>query len=116
MTQQQINIVVDNGDDFYAHEASINFNAMQFIFDFKCVTPRTDMRSKDTQIISVKHNSVMVDVNMAKQLMGVLQKSISQYEEQFGEIKQSEAVKKMIKISQEAIDKGEVNTTPSYMG
>ena len=56
MEEKKINFNINDGDDFFAHEMSINFNPMQFIFDFRSVTPRIDVRSRDSSVISIKHN------------------------------------------------------------
>jgi len=59
--EEKVNLNISDGDVFFAHELSINFNPMQFIFDFKSITPRVDPRSQTKASISLKHNVVMVD-------------------------------------------------------
>ena len=53
--QKKINISINEGMEFFAHELSVNFNPTQFIFDFKCITPRVDPRSKEVPHLNIKH-------------------------------------------------------------
>ena len=84
--QQKINLNINDGDVFYAHELSINFNPLQFVFDFKSVTPRVDPRSKDRASIVLKHNVVLVDPFHAKRVHELLGNVIKKYEKEFGKI------------------------------
>ena len=84
--KKNINFNIKDGDAFYAHEMSINFNPMQFIFDFKCITPRIDIRSKDSNVISITHNVILIDPYQAKQLHKVLGDAIKKYEKEFSKI------------------------------
>ena len=43
---EQININIHEGEPFFAHEVTVNFTPTQLAMDFKCITPRTDPRSK----------------------------------------------------------------------
>ncbi len=118
MEQNKINISVDDGDAFFCHEMSINYNPMQLIFDFKSVTPRVDMRSKQGPSIKVKHNVVMLDPFHAKQMLQLLNKVVVDYEKDFGEIKKPEAIERMeqkIKDKQAHPDPKTVST-PTYFG
>ncbi len=36
--KESINLAISDGDPFFAHEVSINFNPMQFILDFRCIS------------------------------------------------------------------------------
>ena len=79
--------VSDVTADFFAHEASVNFNPTQFILDFKCITPRVDPRAKNGPIINLRHNIIMVDAYHAKRLHELLGNVIEKYENEFGVIK-----------------------------
>jgi hypothetical protein len=119
MTEQkkQINMSIDDGKEFFAHELSVNFNPTQFSFDFRCITPRTDPRSNQAPVVAIKHNLIMVDPWHAKEILRVLNNTITKYEEKFGEIKQPEAVKKYQKEKEkQAKVKPEETKAPSYMG
>ena len=58
--QKQINLNINDGEPFFAHEVSMNFTPTQISMDFKCITPRTDPRSKGPTFL-LKHNVVMLE-------------------------------------------------------
>ncbi len=114
---KKINLGINDGKEFFAHEMSINFNPTQFIFDFKCITPRVDPRSKDVPYLSIKHNVVMVEVHHAKKIHELLGRVISDYEKKLGKIELPKAVKKARKESKKAKDeKSTEQAVPSYLG
>jgi len=118
MAEKKINFGINDGDNFFAHEVSVNFNPTQFILDFKCITPRVDPRSNEGPFINIKHNVVMMDVFHAKKFMEFLSKRIEDYEKEFGKIEKPSAVKKIEKKRQkEAKDsKNKKTEAPSYFG
>lgn len=108
--------ISDHGADFFAHEASINFNPTQFIFDFKCITPRVDPRAKESTVINLKHNVIMLDVYHAKRFFELLGDVIGNYEKEFSKIdkpKEIVAMEKKNKKFQKNVTK---STVPSYLG
>ncbi|MFH1064623.1 MAG: DUF3467 domain-containing protein [Candidatus Woesearchaeota archaeon] len=113
-----INISVDDGEAFFCHEMSISYNPMQLILDFKSVTPRVDMRSKQGPSISVKHNVVLLDPFHAKQMLHLLNKVVTDYEADFGEIKKPESIEKAEQKIKDRQANAEPKTvsTPSYFG
>jgi len=117
---QNLNMTIDDGEPFFCHEMSVNFNPMQVILDFKSITPRTDMRSKDRPVINVKHNVVMVDPFHAKRMLQLLNKVITDYESEFGTIEKPKAVakaeKKMAKGQKSAKKDKKTVSSPSYFG
>jgi len=117
---KKINLGVHDGNEFFAHELSVNFNPTQFIFDFRCVTPRSDPRSKDIPFISIKHNIVLTEPYHAKRIYEVLGNVIKQYESQFGKIEKPKAVveyeKKVKKAAKDGNKKSTKETIPSYLG
>ncbi|MBT7902995.1 DUF3467 domain-containing protein [Candidatus Woesearchaeota archaeon] len=123
MEQKNVKISVSEGTDFFCHEISINFNPMQFILDFKNITPRVDIRNKEGPTLVLRHNVVMLDPFNAKQMLNVLQNAIEKYETEFGEIKKPKMIKKaetkMKKKAKTAKSK-KTNTTepnsPNYFG
>ena len=116
MAHEQININVSDGEPFYAHEATINFTPTQLNMDFKCITPRSDPRSKKP-VFHIKHNVVMVDPWHAKAFLGVLANSIGKYEEEFGKISKPKAITKAEKKQKDYMKKvNKKDTTPNYMG
>ena len=115
--EEKVNLNISDGDSFYAHELSINFNPMQFIFDFKSITPRVDPRSQTRASISLKHNVVMVDPYHAKRILNLLETTVKKYEKEFGTIEQPKALKAMEKKrkGKEGAIKDKDNI-PSYFG
>lgn len=118
MDQEKINLNISDGEAFFAHELSINFNPMQFIFDFKNITPRIDPRSKSRASISLKHNVIMVDPYHAKNVLSLLEKTIKKYEKEFGAIKKPQALKMLEKKkkNREVEDPKNKIQIPSYFG
>lgn len=114
--EKQINVGINDGKEFFAHELSINFNPMQFILDFKCVTPRVDPRTKDTPFISIKHNVVMVDPFHAKRIVEVLSNALNNYEKQFGKIEKPKALQKFEKSRKKTSKSEQKTQAPSYLG
>jgi hypothetical protein len=113
-----MNVSIDEGDSTFCHELSINFNPLQFIFDFKTVTPRVDVRSKEGPTVHIKHNAVMMEPYHVKKMLELLTKVVADYEKEFGTIEKPEAVarleKKMAKNPPKVDDKT-VNI-PTYFG
>ncbi|MFC1741566.1 DUF3467 domain-containing protein [Nanoarchaeota archaeon] len=113
---KNMNVHINDGEAFFCHEVSLNFNPMQVIFDFKCVTPRVDMRSKQGPVINIAHNVVMTDPYHAKRMLELLNRVITDYENEFGEIKKPKALEKMEKkIKAKPVDKKTISA-PSYFG
>ncbi len=120
--KKQINMTIADGHEFWAHELSINFNPTQFIFDFKCITPRIDPRSQRSPTLLLRHNIVMTDIYHAKLIHELLGNVLKKYEEEHGKIKKPEAIEKIEKKrkKEEGQNKKKVestkNSTPSYLG
>ena len=118
--EKKVNMSIEDGKSFFAHEVSINFNPTNFILDFKNVTPRVDPRSKENLVLRMEHNVVMVDPYHAKRISELLSKVVKDYEKEFGKIEKPKAVKK---YEDSAKKKGRPSkaekaktTTPSYFG
>ena len=117
MAQEQINLNIQDGEPFFAHEVTVNFTPTQLSFDFKCITPRTDPRSKKPSF-QLKHNVVMVDPWHAKALLGVLQNAVQKYEQEFGKIQKPKSLEKAEKKQKELMKElgDKVPEVPTYMG
>lgn len=113
--KEPINITINDGEPFFSHEMTVNFTPTQFTFDFKCITPRTDPRSKKPSFL-LKHNVVMVDPWHAKMILGVLNNVIRKYEEEYGTIKKPKPVEIAEKKQKKAIKATQHTETPSYLG
>jgi len=120
MQEKKINFSINEGDEFFAHEVTINFNPTQFIFDFKCVTPRSDPRIQQGPTLAIKHNVVMLDVYHAKKLHELLGNIVGRYEKDYGKIGKPKAIEKAEKNkSKKAKSMGkdkDLSTAPSYFG
>ncbi len=116
MAEKKINFGIDDGDNFFAHEASVNFNPTQFILDFKCITPRVDPRSNEGPLITIKHNVIMLEAYHAKRFLEFLQKRVDDYEKEFGKITKPKAMKMIDKKRKKMPKKKEKIDTPSYFG
>ena len=118
MAQEQINLHINDGEPFFAHEATINFTPTQIALDFKCITPRTDPRSKRPSF-QLKHNVVMLDAWHAKTMVGVLANVVEKYEKEFGKIAKPKGIVKAEKEQKEAKKKAgkkPAPEVPTYMG
>ncbi len=117
MAQDQINLNINDGEPFFAHEVTVNFTPTQMTLDFKCITPRTDPRSKKPSF-QLKHNVIMIDPWHAKALLDVLSNVVTKYEQEFGKIQKPKSLLKAEKKHKELAKKaGEhVPEVPTYMG
>ncbi|SRR3989344_1644202 len=116
---KKVNMTIKEGDAFFAHEVSINFNPMNFILDFKNVTPRVDPRSNDSLVLHMAHNVIIVDPYHAKKISELLTKVVGDYEKQLGKIEVPKALKKYeekMKKGKPVDAKKAKTTTPSYLG
>jgi len=95
--EEKINLNINDGDAFFAHQASINFNPAMFFMDFKNITPRIDERSQSRATIVLKHNLVMLEPYHALLFRGLLDKVIKDYEKEFGKIQKPQALKEIEK-------------------
>lgn len=114
---QKMNVTIDDGNVFFAHELSINYNPLQFTLDFKNITPRVDVRNKDAPSVHIKHDVVMMDPYHLKLMLELMTKVVKDYEKKFGKIKKPKALEKMQKATEKK-GKAEEKTVkaPSYFG
>ena len=95
---------------------SCNFTPTQFSFDFKCITPRTDPRSKTPSFL-LEHNVVMVEPYHAKMIYNVLGNVLKKYEETFGKINKPKSVEKAEKKQKKILkEQGDKTKAPNYFG
>ena len=115
---QKGTIYVNDGEPFFAHELTVNFTPTQFMLDYKCITPRSDPRTKDSATFLLKHNVIMVEPWHAKRIAAVLGTVVKKYEEEFGEITKPKALEKAEKKQKSllAAQKAMPSETPSYLG
>lgn len=108
--------ITDHCAEFFAHEASINFNTTQFIMDFKCVTPRIDPRAKESAILNLRHNIIMLDAFHAKKFHELLGEVLKNYEKEFGKIEEPKQIKMIEKKKKKQEKDALPDSTPSYLG
>jgi len=117
MEEKKINVGVSSKEPFFAHETSINFNPTQFVLDFKCVTPLTDIRTQNTPTISIKHSLIMLDPYHAKEVYKLMSRVLEKYEKEFGVIEKPKAIEKFEKKHKAKGEGKETKTSiPSYFG
>jgi len=118
MVEKKLNLSINEGDVFFAHEVALNFNPTQFIFDFKSITPRVDPRSQQNPVVSIKHNIVLVDPYHLKKIYELMGRVIKKYEDEFGKVEKPKAIEKFEK-KRKSMVKDELATkpfTPDYFG
>lgn len=126
MAENKINLNIVDGDSFFCHEVSTNFNALQFIFDFKNITPRMDPRTADgATVMTLKHNVVFMDIYQAKRFYELVGSALEKYEKSYGKIIKPKVIEKIEKErakndknSKKIVTKpqaGEIKV-PSYLG
>ncbi|MBI2140411.1 DUF3467 domain-containing protein [Candidatus Woesearchaeota archaeon] len=117
MVDEKINMSINDGEAFFAHELSINFNPLQFVFDFKSVTPRVDARSKDRASICLRHNVVLLDPFHTKKVYELLGNVLKRYEKEFGRIEKPKALQVLEKKSKKEMKAHEEEKieAPSYI-
>ena len=114
--KKQVNFEIDNGDTFFADEITIVHNPTKVIFDFKNISPRFDVRNKDTQPIKIKHNVIVVDVFTAKEIVRILKDNIKNYEKRFGKIEIPKAMQLAQKEMKKKKKKSKDIESPAYFG
>ncbi len=110
----QVNVRVKDAEHFFAHETTINYNPVEFVIDFKCVTP---VQEFNQNAILLKHNIVMVSPFHAKTFLGALNKLVTDYEKKFGTIKRPAELEKAEKLMKKQ-ERAHVTTTDpeNYFG
>jgi hypothetical protein len=116
MEGNKVNLSVVDGDSFFAHQASINFNPTMLFLDFKNITPRVDERNQTQATFVLKHNVVMLEPYHAVLFKNLFDKVIKDYEKQFGKIEKPEAIKKIEKDAKKAEKINSIDETPTYLG
>ncbi len=112
----QLNVRIRDGEQFFSNESSINFNPNEIVIDFKCMTHTHDVA--DRRGLVLRHNMVIMNPFHAKNFLVMFSNVIKDYENRFGEIKKSEAVKRAEgMLKKEEKKKSEVRNDPdTYFG
>jgi hypothetical protein len=82
-------ITIDNSNKaFYTDNVSVLHGKGQFVIDFRQTTPRMDnVRGEQKLSFVTRHETVVMNPQLAKSLLEVLTDSVEKYEKQFGSIK-----------------------------
>ena len=96
MVEQQVNVDVNPGQDFFAEQISVSHSPVRFVVDFVKSTPRIDPGSQTTRLLTT-HDVIMLDPYLAKEFLSVLSDNIGKYEKKFGKIEKPAALKKFEK-------------------
>ena len=120
MAEKKVNLSIHEGGEFFAHELSINYNPTQFVFDYKCITPRVDPRSQESPIVAIKHNVILADPYHAKKMHELLGKILDKYEKDYGKIEKPKAMKafekKHKKKKKGKDEEDNTKVAPNYFG
>ena len=87
--KRRVNVNIDHSNlGFFTDNVAISHNPLKFIFDFTQVTPRFDRIGPEMQqSFAVKHNTIIMDPIMAKNILEILKDNLEKYEKKFGKIK-----------------------------
>ena len=85
----QINIMDEK--DILADEVTMLHNPTRFFIDVKSVTPRMDLGN--TRVVK-RHNVIILDPFIAKELLRVLEENIKSYEKKYGTIEKPQQYQK----------------------
>jgi hypothetical protein len=108
--KREVNVGINHGNEaFFANGVSIVSNKDKFEFDFRQASQRLDdVGDKQRTTIFIKHNAIMVDPALAKGMLQILEKSIKDYEKNFGKLNLPKKEKLKLK-------KNIATTTPDYI-
>jgi len=96
MVEQQVNVDVNPGQDFFAEQISVSHSPVRFVVDFVKSTPRIDPGAQTTRLLTT-HSVIMLDPYLAKEFLSVLTDNVGKYEKKFGKIEKPDALKKFEK-------------------
>lgn len=112
MLKKPLKVGVVQGDAFYCDGVTIAHSPTKFILDFKQRTPRFDPSEQGEEVtLMVKHNVVVIDTDVIKNVFQSLKDNIAKYEKEYGKLKSA----KPVKIQKEG-NKESVEPSSSYIG
>ena len=110
---QQINVEVQNGQDFYADQVSVSHNPLKFILDFTRTTPRIDGNATSQPRLVMSHSVLLLDPYLAAEFIEVMKDNIAKYEKRYGKITKPGPLKK---VEEEAKKTGKKEVRQEYFG
>jgi hypothetical protein len=89
-------------EPFNADSATIIHGEGSVVIDFKQTTPRVDQVEENTEhTVITEHDAIVLQPQMAKVLLNLLEENIENYEEKFGEIELPDAEEQQVDASEE---------------
>ena len=88
---EEIQVNVEDGETFFADEVSVIHNPVRIVIDFKSITPRIDVKPSQIRL-RMKHNTIVLDPQLAKDFLKALTTNIANFEKRFGIIKKLKSV------------------------
>lgn len=107
MNEKPLKLGIVQGDAFYCDGVTIAHSPTKFILDFKQRTPRFDPGKEGEEVsLIVKHNVVVIDADIIKNIFHSLKENMEKYEKQYGKLKTPKPVKVKKEKRDTAIDVG----------
>lgn len=102
MGQNNRTFKAEHNEPFHADSATIIHGKGSVVVDFKQTTPRVDQLEGNTEhTVITEHNAIVLQPQMAKVLLNLLEENIGDYEEKFGEIELPEKTDQSVKTDRE---------------
>ncbi len=113
--KEKMNVSVDHSEPgFFSDNVAVSHTPMKFVVDFAQITPRFDsVGGQRQQSLAIKHKTIILDPQVAKDFLNVLKENLGKYEKNFGSIKVPKAEKKSAKIEKSVI---EADASSRYIG
>ncbi len=118
MTAQQqkerMNVSVDHSEPgFFSDSVAVSHTPVKFVVDFSQITPRFDsVAGQKQQSLAIKHKTIILDPQVAKDFLSVLKENLGKYEKNFGAIKMPKPMKEKAKIEKTI----ETDASSRYIG
>lgn len=114
MEEKQIQGIQNfDNNPFVSNQQNVTIQTDKILLDFKNIYSQFD--PANNEIIIINHKMIILDPYIAKLFFDTLNKSIMEYEKQFGKIKKPEAVTKAEEQAK-IRTKTSSSTSYSYMG
>lgn len=87
--KEKMNVSVDHSEPgFFSDNVAVSHTPVKFVVDFAQITPRFDsVAGQRQQSLAIKHKTIILDPQVAKDFLSVLKENIGKYEKNFGSIK-----------------------------
>ncbi len=114
--KERMNVSVDHSEPgFFSDNVAVSHTPMKFVVDFAQVTPRFDsVAGQRQQSLAIKHKTIILDPQVAKDFLNVLKENLGKYEKNFGAIKVPKPAKQSAKSEKSVIS--EADASSRYIG